>query len=396
MRTLITGARVITPAEEYSPGEILIEGEKILSVGPAGAAASTGSGPSAADRVLEVPGMIAAPGFLDVHVQGAGGSDVLDAEAAAMERISATCARFGVTGFLATTVYRPGKDNRHLAVAAAACGRKLPGADCLGLHLEGPFIAEGKRGMIQPDCLSEVRPRVLEEILEGCRGTLRMMTVAPELPGALELIPRLRREGVVASFGHSQAGYEQTRAGVAAGISHATHLFNAMNGLHHREPGPLPALWEAPGLTIQLICDGVHVQPPVLRLTAELFGEARLVLITDGMQAMGLPEGRYSYKGLPYESREGTTRYLDGTLIGTALGMNELIRRCRAVLGWPAAALIRTASTNPAAVLGLEGRTGALEAGKDADLVLLDSELAVRMTFKRGAVVFDAAAGSGA
>ncbi|MBN1835999.1 MAG: N-acetylglucosamine-6-phosphate deacetylase [Spirochaetales bacterium] len=390
MRTLITGARVITPAGEIAPGEILMEGEKILSVGPAGPS------PGPADRVLEVPGMIAAPGFLDVHVQGAGGSDVLDAEAAGMERISATCARFGVTGFLATTVYRPGKDNRHLAVAAAASGRKLPGADCLGLHLEGPFIAEGKRGMIQPDCLSEVRPRVLQEILEGCRGALRMMTVAPELPGALALIPRLRREGVVASFGHSQAGYEQTRAGVAAGISHATHLFNAMNGLHHREPGPLPALWEAPGLTVQLICDGVHVQPPVLRLTAELFGEARLVLITDGMQAMGLPEGRYSYKGLPYESREGTTRYLDGTLIGTALGMSELIQRCRAALDWPAPALIRTASMNPARVLGLEGRTGALEAGKDADLVLLDSELGVRMTFKRGTVVFDAAAGSGA
>ncbi|MBN1836736.1 MAG: N-acetylglucosamine-6-phosphate deacetylase [Spirochaetales bacterium] len=396
MRTLITGGRVLMPSGELSPGEVLIDGQKIQAVGgptPAGApGAGGGRRGGQVDRVVEVPGTIVAPSLLDVHIQGAGGSDVLDAEPEALERISAVCARFGVTGFLATTVYRPEADNRHLEVAAAACGGQLPGADCLGVHLEGPFIASGKRGMIQPDCLSEAAPRVLERILEQCRGTLRMMTIAPELPGALDQIDRMCRAGVVASFGHSQAGYRETCEGVAAGISHATHLFNAMNGLHHREPGPLPALWEAPGLSVQLICDGVHIQAPVLRLAASLFGGERLVLITDGMQAMGLPEGRYSYRGLPYDSRGGTTRYVDGTLIGTALGMTELIQRCQGILEWPLGALLRAASVNPARVLGLEGRTGSLEAGKDADLVVLDSELAVRMTFKRGAAVYDARA----
>jgi N-acetylglucosamine-6-phosphate deacetylase len=206
------------------------------------------------------------------------------------------------------------------------------------------------------------------------------------------LIARLREEGVVASFGHSQAGYAETRDGVEAGISHATHLFNAMNGLHHREPGPLPALWEAPGLSVQLICDGVHVQAPVLRLAAELFGPERMVLITDGMQAMGLPEGRYSYKGLPYESRAGTTRYLDGTLIGTALGLSELIQRCRGILGWSDTALLRAAAANPARVMGLDGRLGSLETGRDADLVVLDRELGVRMTLKRGEIIYEAGA----
>jgi N-acetylglucosamine-6-phosphate deacetylase len=202
------------------------------------------------------------------------------------------------------------------------------------------------------------------------------------------MIGRLRREGVVASFGHSQAGYEETRSGITAGIDHVTHLFNAMNGLHHREPGPLPALQEAPQVTAQLICDGVHVHPAVLRLSERLFGLERLVLITDGMQAMGLPEGRYSYRGLPYESRGGTTRYLDGTLIGTALGMSELIQRCVHLLGRPLRSVIPAATLNPARVLGIDSRIGTLEEGKDADLVLLNSALEVRMTFRRGVQVY--------
>jgi N-acetylglucosamine-6-phosphate deacetylase len=383
MRTLITGCRVVTPFQEITPGELLIEGRKIHSIGPAGRIRS-------ADRIVDAGGLTAVPGFIDLHIQGAGGSDVLDASEEALAKVSAVCARFGVTGFLATTVYRNGDDNRHLEVAAAACSLELPGADLLGIHLEGPFIAPGKRGMIQPDCLSAVQGTVLEDILARCRGTLRMMTLAPELPGAAELIERLRREGVVASFGHSQAGYEETRAGVAAGINHATHLFNAMNGLHHREPGPLPALWESPEVTVQLICDGVHIHASMLRLAARLFGGERLVLITDGMQAMGLPEGRYSYRGLPYDSREGTTRYLDGTLIGTALGMSELVGRCRQTLGWPLSSVLPAATAVPARVLGLDSTTGSLEDGKDADLVLLDSGLGVRKTFKRGALVYDA------
>jgi len=389
MRTRITGCRILTPSQEIASGEVLIEGRKIRRVGPSAAPPAGGPEP---DRLLDARGLIAVPGFIDVHVQGAGGSDVLDESFEGLSRISATCARFGVTGFLATTVYRGGDANRHLEVAAAACGRTLPGARLLGIHLEGPFIAAGKRGMIQPDCLSEVRESVLEEVLARCAGALRMMTVAPELPGALGLIARLREEGIVASFGHSQAGYEETRAGVAAGITHVTHLFNAMNGMHHRAPGPLPALWESPGVSAQLICDGVHVSPPMLRLAAALFGAERLVLITDGMQAMGLPEGRYLYRGLDYESRAGTTRYLDGTLIGTALGMSELIGRCRDTLDWPAAVVLRASAVNPARVLGIDLLTGSLEEGKDADLVLLDPQLGVRLTCVGGEVVYVAGA----
>jgi N-acetylglucosamine-6-phosphate deacetylase len=190
MRTRITGCRIMTPSVEIPSGEILIEGGTIRSIRGLGPAAP----PSGArELLLDAAGLVAVPGFIDVHVQGAGGCDVLDARADALSRISAAVARFGVTGFLATTVYRRGDANEHLEVAAAACDAALPGAKLLGIHLEGPFIAAGKRGMIQPDCLSEVAEPVLEDVLARCAGRLRMMTVAPELPGVLGLIARLRQ-----------------------------------------------------------------------------------------------------------------------------------------------------------------------------------------------------------
>jgi N-acetylglucosamine-6-phosphate deacetylase len=383
-RLLIHDCRLVTPEEELEGQEILVGEGRILAFGPAGRIRRF-------SERLEAEGRRAAPGLIDVHVQGAGGADVLDGSLAALEAISRTCARFGVTGFLATTVYRPGADNGHLAAAAAACGTELGGAELLGIHLEGPFIAPGKRGMIQPDSLAPVEGETLRGILELTGGCLRMMTLAPELPGCLELIAELRASGVVASFGHSEADYEQTRAGIEAGIRHATHLFNAMRGIHHRDPGPIPALLEAAGLTAQLIADGVHIHPAVLRMALHALGPDRAVLITDGMQAMGLPEGRYLYRGLPYESRGGTARYTDGTLVGTTLGLSQLVGRCCRLGGLPAARGLRAASLNAARLLGLEDRVGALEPGRVADLVLLDADFSAWRTFKAGRCIHAAA-----
>jgi N-acetylglucosamine-6-phosphate deacetylase len=385
-RLSITGCRLITPFAEIPAGEITIEGERIVGVGPAGREDT----PSAS--TLDAEGRLAIPGLIDVHVQGAGGADVLDGTPEAMAAIARTCARHGVTSFLATTVFRPDGDNRHLPVAAAACRperQPADGADCLGIHLEGPFIAQEKRGMIQPDCLGPIREDTLTELLRLCGGTLRLLTLAPELPGCLPLIPRLLAQGIVPSFGHSRADYVQTVAGLKAGIRHATHLFNAMVGIHHREPGPVPALLERSDVTLQVIPDGVHLHPSVLRLLAGQLGPERIVLITDGMQAMGLPEGRYVYNRLTYESAGGTARYQDGTLIGTALGLNRLIQRFLGFTGCPLPAAVRAASFNPARVLGIEKRTGSLESGKSADLVLLNPDFTVWKTWKRGRLVFE-------
>lgn len=381
-RLLIIGCRIVTPFAEIDRGVILLDGEKIAAVLPEGEAGKLPEAPR-----LDAEGRLAVPGLIDLHVQGAGGFDVLDGSAEAMEGIARACARFGVTGFLATTVFRPGRPNPHLTAAAASCRpdrRPADGADALGIHLEGPFLAPEKRGMIQPDCLGPARERTLTEALRLCGGFLAMMTVAPELPGCLPLIRRLAGQGIVASFGHSQADYDQTLAGMEAGIRHATHLFNAMAPIHHRAPGPVPALLERQELTAQVIADGVHLHPAMLRLAAGWLGAGRLALITDGMQAMGLPEGRYLYNGLPYEVRDGTARYQDGTLIGTALGLNQLVRRFQQFTGCPLTMAVRAASFNPACVLGIQRRTGSLEAGKAADLALLNPDFTVYRVWKRG------------
>jgi N-acetylglucosamine-6-phosphate deacetylase len=244
--------------------------------------------------------------------------------------------------------------------------------------------------MIQEDCLCRVDGNTLGRIRRLTGKYLRMMTIAPELPGALRLISSLQKEAVVCSFGHSRADYGQTVAGIEAGIRHVTHLFNAMVPMHHRQPGPIPALLDCRDVSAQIITDGVHIHPAMLRLAARRLEGNRLVLITDGIQAMGLPDGRYLYNGLDYESKNGTARYLDGTLIGTSLGMSEIMARFHRYTGATLAEAIRGASFNPARVLGIQDRRGSLEEGKDADLVVLGPDLNVHLTFRSGRCVYGA------
>ncbi len=375
---LITNAKLYDAPESTPLSSVLIRQGVIEKVGRA----------DRADQVLDAGGRIVAPGLIDVHIQGAGGADVLDATPEALETMSRTCARFGVTSFLATTVYKPGQENRHLKVAAACVGRDLGGARLLGTHLEGPFISPQKRGMIQLDCITLPSAAILDDIYASLGDTLKMMTVAPELPGSAEIIRRLLDYGTVASFGHSKANYDETVRGFGMGITHVTHLFNAMASLHHRDPGPLAAIFEKPDITCQVITDGVHIHPAVLRLAYHALGPKRFVTITDGMHAMGLPDGHYVYNKLEYESKDGTARYKDGTLIGTALGLSQMLGRLTQFAPCNAATAIETVTENAAAVLGLGRTKGAIAPGRDADLVILDRDLSVHATIVAGRIVY--------
>jgi len=378
---LVTNCRLYDAAETAKTSCVLVRDGRIARVARA-------SETIKADTVLDAQGRILAPGLIDVHIQGAGGADVLDATPEALATVARTCARFGVTGFLATTIYRPGLDNRHLNAAAACTGRDLGGAHLLGTHLEGPFISFEKKGMILPSCLAQPSPAVLEDIYALLGTSLRMMTIAPELPGSPELIRALVDHGTIASFGHSSATYEQTLEGFDAGITHVTHLFNAMPSLHHRNPGPLTAIFERAGVTGQVITDGVHSHPSVVRLAYNALGPERFVTITDGMQAMGLPDGRYVYNGIEYEAKDGAARYKDGTLIGTALGLNQMLARLIRFTGCSLSTAIDTVTKNAAAVLGMADTKGSIAKGKDADLVILDSELGVHATIAAGQIVY--------
>lgn len=215
-----------------------------------------------------------------------------------------------------------------------------------------------------------------------------MMTIAPELPDNLSIIQRLVKCNIIASFGHSNASYEQTLDGFEAGISHVTHLFNAMPSVHHRSPGPLVAIFQNQQVTTQLIADGVHIHPAVLKFAYQILGPNRIIPITDGMQAMGLGDGIFTYNGLEYESRNGTARYEDGTLIGTALGISQLLERLMSFTSCPLNVAIKTVTENPAKLLGLEDKKGTIAPGRDADLVLLDPDYSVHTTIVAGKIVF--------
>jgi N-acetylglucosamine-6-phosphate deacetylase len=228
----------------------------------------------------------------------------------------------------------------------------------------------------------------LDKILKASGGKLKMMTIAPELKGASGIIKKLKKEKVIASFGHSNATYEETKKGIAAGITHATHIFNAMRPIHHRDPGPLPALLTDDRISVQLIADGVHIRPEIVRLILKLKGAENICLITDSMSSMGLPDGKYAYDGWGYESKNGVCRYKDGTLIGTALPLNKMVRRMIEFGGIGLQDALKMVTINPAKALGIHNRKGSIGEGKDADLVIMDEDLDVEVTIVGGEVVY--------
>jgi N-acetylglucosamine-6-phosphate deacetylase len=380
-RLIINNCKLYDAPENEQTTSVLIENGVIAQIGQIESATSC-------DDTLDAQGRILAPGFIDVHIQGAGGADILDATPEALEAVSRTCARFGTTGVLATTVFKPEQKNKYLALAAEYVNKDLGGANLLGIHLEGPFISLEKKGMILPDCIGLPSEQILDEIQCITGGNLSMMTIAPELSGNLGIIQSLVDSGVIASFGHSNATYEQTLDGFDAGISHVTHLFNAMPSIHHRKPGPLMAIFENNNITAQVITDGVHIHPSVLKFAYEKLGSSRTIPITDGMQAIGLGDGMFIYNGVEYESKAGAARYKDGTLIGTALGLSQMLERFIAFTNCPRKNAIRMATQNPARLLGLENKKGSITVGKDADLVLLDDNLSIYNTIVAGKIVF--------
>jgi N-acetylglucosamine-6-phosphate deacetylase len=337
---------------------------------------------------VDAQGRLLSAGLIDIHIQGAGGADILDGTGKAFRAIATTCARTGVTAFLATTVFRPDGDNRHCEAAAKACNTDLGGARMIGIHLEGPFISLKKPGMIQKNGIGPVLKKTFDALIQCTGNTLKLMTIAPELPGNLDLIREYCRLGVVCAHAHSAANYEETKAGIEAGISQATHLFNAMTSIHHRAPGPVPAILESKSVFAQVIPDGVHVHPSIIRMIWPALGPDRFISITDGVRALGLPDGTYEYDGLEFESRNGAARYHDGTLIGTSVGLNELVRRLSEFTGCSIDDALRTATLTAARSIGIEERKGEVSVGKDADLVIFNDDLGVWKTIVNGDVVY--------
>ncbi len=381
----LTGGRVLTPAGDLTPATLLIAGEEIAAVAAPGEALPPDV------ETIDVSGCIVAPGFIDSHVHGGMGYNFMHGTREAFAGISAHLARGGTTACLATTTSAPLEDIvSALANIAEASRAPQPGqVEILGAHLEGPFINREKAGS---QALEHVRPPSASEVqalLDAAGGALRVVTMAPELPGAREAIRTLTGLGVQVSLGHSTASYEEAREALEWGVRRATHLYSAMPAIHHRRPGAVVALLEDPRVFVELTVDGMHVHPAVVALTCRLAGSERLVLITDGVDVAGLGDGVFMrWEGTPVTVQDGRCRTESGTLAGSTLRMDQAVRNMVRFAGISPAAALRMASENPARALGIT-RKGALAPGKDADVVVLDADLTAILTLARGRIVYD-------
>jgi len=377
---IIRNCRLYNSADTAKPVDIVINNSVIHSIGQSDASSEA--------LIIDAGNRIAVPGFIDVHIQGAGGADILDGTEEALQTISQTLARTGTTGYLGTTVVKHTEGNTHLKFARHYVGKNLNGATLLGFHIEGPFINVKKKGGLAEECIYDSSPEKLDDILAITGDTLKMMTIAPELPGNLNIIKILVKNDIIAAFAHSDATYEETLKGFDAGINHVTHIFNAMPPLHHREPGPLTAIFENTDITAQIISDGHHIHSRIVHLLYQILGNKRCVCITDGMHGIGLPDGKYIYNGKEYESKDGAARYLDGTLIGSTMSLSDIVMKFIEFTGCSFKTAIDTVTATPAKLLGIYDKKGSLEPGKDADIVLLDSDNSVYATFVEGKLVY--------
>lgn len=328
------------------------------------------------------------PGFIDLHVHGANGKDVMDAEEEALFEISHALAMEGVTGFLATTMTA---DNAHIERVLSHIPtmlRNKTGAAILGVHLEGPFLAKKKMGAQREDYLQLPDLILFKKWQALAQNTIKLVTLAPELTGALDFIHALRALEVVVSIGHTNATYDETMAAINAGCSHATHLFNAMRGIHQREPGATGAILLANDVTAELIMDGWHIHPAIAEMVLRLKGRERLMLITDAMRAKCLRDGQYELGGQVVNVFAGRATLNDGTLAGSTLRMPAAIKNMQEFTRCSLVDAVHMATTNPAYLLGLTHRKGSIETGKDADLVVLTDQLDVCLTMREGKIVF--------
>ncbi|GGO74457.1 N-acetylglucosamine-6-phosphate deacetylase [Nonomuraea cavernae] len=374
MSLTLADARIVTP-EGAHDGWLTIEDGRITHVG-------RGSAPRAGHSL---GGRHVVPGFVDLHNHGGAGGSFPTGDHDGARAAVALHERHGTTTMVASLVTGAIDE---LTTAAASLAELCDEGLFAGLHFEGPYIAAARCGAHNPALLREPSPGEFARLVKAGRGHVRMLTLAPELPGALDTIRAAAAEGVIAALGHTSATYEQTLAGIEAGATVATHLYNAMVPLGHRDPGPIAALLQDERVTVELINDGVHVHPAMLRLAYDVAGPARTALVTDAMAATGMGDGDYVLGSMRVNVAGGVARLAEGgSIAGSTLTMDVAFRRAVQEVGLSLPEAVEIASRTPARVLGIADRVGSIAVGKSADLVVLTDELEVAGVMRRGAWV---------
>lgn len=334
---------------------------------------------------IDCKGQRLIPGMIDVHIHGANGFDMMDGREESIQEVSRTCASTGCTSFLATSVSSTIEDLLAMIHSVKRVVGHEVGAKIAGIHLEGPYLNPIRKGMQNEKYLRHPDIEEMKMIFQEADSLIQMVTIAPELPGGMELISFLKEQGVIISIAHSDATYEEAKQAFKAGASHVTHCFNGMRPIHHRDPGIVVAAFEEEHVSLQAIVDHIHLHPAIIRLMHRSKGPEGMVLITDALQAMGMGDGDYLFGGHHVNVTDGVARLHDGTLASSTVTMNEALRYT-VETGISLTDAVQMASTTPARILGLKQK-GTIAVGMDADLVLLDDDFQVQWTMINGQIV---------
>ncbi|MEU1486426.1 N-acetylglucosamine-6-phosphate deacetylase [Streptomyces sp. NPDC005752] len=368
--TVLAGARVVLPTGTVENGRVIVEGTRI-------------AGSTREDaRTVDLTGHWVVPGFVDIHNHGGGGASFATGTAEDVLAGARAHRAHGTTTVVASTVTG---EMDFLARQAGMLSELVEQGELAGIHFEGPFISPCRKGAHSEGLLRDPDPSEVRKLLDAARGSARMVTLATELPGGIESVRLLAEHGVIAAVGHTDATYEQTVEAIDAGATVATHLYNAMPALGHRAPGPIAALLEDERITVELINDGTHLHPAALQFAYHHAGADRVALITDAMDAAGAGDGHYELGPLAVEVKDGVARLVEGgSIAGSTLTLDTAFRRAVTLDRIPVDDVVRSISANPARLLGLYDRVGSLDPGKDADLVVLDADFALRGVMRRG------------
>ena len=388
VKAIIAGT-VYTPAEEMHDAVILIEGHRIAKVGhrnqvkiPPGA------------TVVDNQDRIVVPGFIDVHIHGAVGYDLMEATPEAAVAVGKYLARHGTTSYAATTVAASLERTLNAARGLSQIIRtsssshvvpdKITGAQPVCIHFEGPFLNVKKRGAHPASQIQKPSTELLAKFLDAASGTARILTLAPELEGALTVLEYARNKGLKVGIGHSNATYEQAQSAIDAGATHAVHCFNAMRPFMHRDTGIVGAVLTDNRVSAELICDGIHVEPTAIRLLVRSKGVDRLVLVSDSVSGAGMPDGNYRLGNFTVHVAGGVCRTVEGNLAGSTITLDAALRNLSAYTGLSYKQCLPCVTANPARILGLEKQKGVIAPRADADLAILDQGFYVTQTYVQG------------